>query len=235
MFLTPTPETRMRARLLRPGLVLAVVGTCVLALGASAAPTGSVLIEDVAGDANLLNSQFISDPTGNRGIATPGSQPGLDIIKVELKNTFPAAGKDGHSASAGCTGFTMSLTLSGPPADGSVFRMSATTKRNSRFFIIEHDSAAKVTSIRYGGSVEPGLSYGGESVNKTLPLKAANIDGNTITWTVTKRDIRKVREEPGSVVNLAEAVTLLEATNTGLNYPVFDRAPAAGRTFTICK
>ena len=224
----------MRARLLRPGLVLAAVSTCVLALGASAAPTGSVLIEDVTGDANLLNSQYVSDPTGNRGIATPGSQPGLDIVKVELKNTFPTAGRDGRSASAGCTGFTMSMTLSAPPADGSVFRMSATTKRNSRFFIIEHNSATKETSIRYGGNVGQGLSYGGESVNKTLPLKAANIDGNTITWTITKRDIRKVKEEPGSVVKLAEAVTLLEATDFGVNYPVFDRTPAAGKTFTIC-
>jgi hypothetical protein len=234
MPLTPTPETRMRARLLRPGLVLAAVSTCVLAVGASAAPTGPVLIEDVAGDANLLNSQFISDPTGNRGIATPGSQPGLDIVKVELKNTF-AAGKDGQSASAGCTGFTMSMTLSGPPADGSSFQMSATTKRNSRFFIIEHNSATNETSIHYGGSVGQGLSYGGESVNKTLPLKAANIDGNTITWTITKRDIRKVKEQPGSVVKLDEAVTLLEDTDIGSNYPVFDRAPAAGKTFTICK
>ncbi len=161
MPLTPTPETRMRARLLRPGLVLAAVSTCVLALGASAAPTGSVLIEDVAGDANLLNSQFISDPTGNRGIATPGSEPGLDIVKVELKNTFPAAGKDGQSASAGCTGFTMSMTLSGPPADGSVLQMYATTKRNSRFFLIEHNSATNETSIHYGGNVGQGLSYGG--------------------------------------------------------------------------
>lgn len=233
MPLTPTPETRMRARLLRPGLVLAAVSTCVLALGASAAPTGPVIIEDIAGDANLLNSQFVSDPTGNRGIATPGSQPGLDIVKVELKNTFPAAGKDGQSASAGCTGFTMSMTFSSPPAKNSRFQMSATTKRNSRFFLIEHNSATNETSIQYGGRVEQGLSYGGESVNKTRRLKAANIDGNTITWTVTKMDIRKVREEPGSVVNLAEAVTMLEA-NTGLN-PVFDRAPAEGKTFTICK
>jgi hypothetical protein len=110
--------------------------------------------------------------------------------------------------------------------------MSATTKRNSRFFLIEHNTATNETSIQYGGSVGQGLSYGGESVNKTRPLKAANIDGNTITWTVTKMDIRKVREEPGSVVNLAEAVTMLD---TGLNGPFFDRAPAAGKTFTICK
>ena len=235
MPLTPTPETRMRARLLRPGLVLAAVSTCALALGASAAPTGLVLVEDVAGDANLLNSQFINDPTGNRGIATPGSQPGRDIVKVELKNTFPAAGKDGQSASASCTGFTMSMTLSGPPADGSIFRMSATTKRNSRFFHIEHDSASNVTSIYFGGNVGQGLSYGGESVNKRRLLKAAVIDGNTITWTVTRKDIRMVREEPGSAVNLTEAVTMLEATYIGVSYPVLDRAPAAGKTFTICK
>jgi hypothetical protein len=225
----------MRARLLRPGLVLAAVSTCVFAVGASAAPTGPVLIEDVAGDANLLNSQFISDPTGNRGIATPGSQPGLDIVKVELKNTFRAAGKDGQSASAGCTGFTMSMSFSGPPAKDSVFRLSATTKNNSRFFHIEHDSASNVSSIYFGGNVGQGLSYGGESVNQTWPLKAAKIVGNTITWTVTKTDIRQVREKPGSVVNLTQAVTMLEATYTGTSYPTFDRAPAAGKTFTICK
>jgi hypothetical protein len=223
----------VRSRLLRPALGLALLSSGVLALGASAAPTGSVLIEDVAGDANLLNSQFISDPTGNGGVATPGSQPGLDIVKVELKNTFAAAGKDGQSASAGCTGFTMSMTLGGPPAKNSVFQMYATTKRNSRFFLIEHNTATNETAIRYGGNVEQGLSYGGPSVNKALPLKGANIDGNTIIWTVTKRDIRKVNEKPGSVVNLAEAETMLEA-NTGIN-PVVDRAPAAEKTFTICK
>ena len=228
-------ETPVRSRLLRPALGLAIASSGVLALGASAAPTGTVLIEDVTGDANLLNSQFISDPTGNRGIATPGSQPGLDIVKVELKNTFRAAGQDGQSFVNGCTGFTMSMTFSGPPAKNSICRMSATTKSNSRFFHVEHNGASNVTSIHFGGNVEQGLSYGGGgSVNKTRRLKAANIDGNTITWTVTKMDIWGVGEQPGSVVNLAQGVTMLEA-NTGLNGPFFDRAPAAGKTFTICK
>ncbi len=227
-------ETPVRSRLLRPALGLALLSSGVLALGASAAPTGSVLIEDVTGDANLLNSQFISDPTGNRGIATPGSQPGLDIVKVELKNTFRAVGgQDGQSFVDGCTGFTMSMTFSGPPAENGLFQMSATTKSNSRFFIIEHNSGTNETAIQYGGNVQQGLSYGGPSVNKTRRLKTAKIDGNTITWTVSKMNIWRVGEQPGSVVNLAKAETK-PSRNTGLN-PVFDRAPAAGKTFTICK
>ena len=223
----------MRSRPLRPVLGLALLSSGVFALGASAAPVGPVVVEDVVGDANLINTQFIGDPTGNRGIATPGSQAGLDIVKVELKNTFRAAGQDAQSFSTGCTGFTMSMTFSGPPAKNSVFRLSATTKENSRFFLIEHNSASDVTSIHFGGNVGQGLSYGGGSVNKTRQLKAANIDGNTITWTVTKMDIWRVGEQPGSVVKLAEAVTMRE-THTGLNGPFFDRAPAAGKTFTIC-
>ncbi len=217
----------MRVHLLRPAFGLAVTATAVLALGASAAPAANVVYDDVAGDGNLLNSQILNAPEAGRGVATPGSQAGLDILKVEYKNTFApsAPAKKGKKAPApACTGFTATMTLSGAPAGNSRFRLFNDTPKNSRFFIIEHDSGTKRTSIRFGGAGE----------DNTQDLKPAVINGSTITWTVTSKDIKAIGEKPG------QGITVEQATTTGspggvLFFPIFDRAFAEDKTFTLCK
>lgn len=217
----------MRARLLRPGLVLALTATAALALGASAAPAADVAFEDLAGDGNLLNSQIVNAPQAGKGVATPGSQAGLDILKVELKNTFvPAApAKKGKKTPApACTGFTMTMTLSGPPAGNSRFRVNNDTPKNSRFFIIEHDTGTKETGIRFGGPGE----------DNTRDLKPAVINGSTITWTVTSKDIKAIGEKPGQAVTVEQATTTASPGGV-LFFPIFDRAFAEDKTFTLCK
>lgn len=217
----------MRLRLIRPAIVLALTATAALALGAGAAPSMDVAFDDVAGDGNLLNSQVLNAPEAGKGVATPGSQAGLDILKVELKNTFePAmAAKQRNKASArACTGFTMAMTLSGPPASNSRFRLNNDTPKNSRFFIIEYDSGTKATGIRFGGAGE----------DNTRDLTPAVINGSTITWTVTSKDIKAIGEKPG------QAITVEQASTTGspggvLFFPVFDKAFAENKIFTLCK
>lgn len=217
----------MRARLVRPGLGLALASACVLALGASAAPATDVAFEDLAGDGNLLNSQILNAPEAGKGVATPGSQAGLDILKVEYKNTLaPAApAKKGSKAAAPtCTGFTMTMTLSGPPAGGSRFRVTNDTPKNSRFFIIEHDSGTKETSIRFGGPGE----------DNTHDLAPAVITGSAITWTVTSKDIKAIGEKPGTAITVEQATTTASPGGV-LFFPIFDRAFAEDKTFTLCK
>lgn len=210
----------MRARLLRPALGLALASAAALALGASAAPAGPTVIEDVAGDANLLNTQVLNLPQAGQGIPTPGSQAGLDIVKVELKNTWTPAKKGKKAA---CTGFTMTMTLSGPPADSSRFRLSADTEVNTRFFIVEHDTGTGETGIRYGGPGE----------DETLPLKPAVVKGSTITWTVTARNLRSLGEEPGNEVTAMQATTT-HSVEGFVFFPIFDKAPGGDKTFPLC-
>lgn len=180
-----------------------------------------MVIEDVVGDANLLNTQFTNVPAAGSGIATPGSQPGLDIIKVELNNTFAPAAKD--AGAAGCTGFQTVMTLSGPPAAGSRFRIAGRSDVNNRFFVIAHDSGTKETSIRYGGANE----------DVTRDLEPAEVKGSTITWTISSTDIRRIGEKRGSAVTLREAATSF--STDGFFLPVFDKALAGGKTFTLCR
>ncbi len=220
----------MRAALLRPALGLAVTATAVLALGATAAPATNVVYDDVAGDGNLLNSQTLNAPAAGRGVATPGSQAGLDILKVEYKNTFApsAPAKKGKKAPApACTGFTVTMTLSGAPAGGSRFRLFNDTPKNSRFFIIEQDTRTNMASIRFGGAGEDNLR----------DLKPAVIKGSTITWTVTSKDIKAIGEKPGQAITVEQATTTasINLVAASLFFPIFDRAFAEDKTFTLCK
>ena len=210
----------MARRPIRSAAALAVAATAALAVGASAAPAGSVVLEDTAGDANLLNTQIFNVPQAGNGVAGPGSQAGLDIVKVELKNTYEKA-KKGRAAA--CTGVQMVMTLSGPPADSSRFRLSADTEVNTAFFIIEHDSGTGETGIRYGG---PGQ-------DETLALKPAVVKGSTITWTITRRNLKSIGEEPGNVVSAMQATTT-HSVEGFVFFPIFDKAPGGDKTFTLC-
>jgi hypothetical protein len=211
----------MHARLLRPALGLALVSTGVLALGAAAAPAPTV-IEDIAGDANLLNTQIVNHPAAGNGVAGPGTQAGLDILKVELKNTFAPAAKKSKTPPA-CTGFTVKMTLSGPPAGDSRFRLSADTEVNTDFFIIEHDTGTGETSIRYGGPGE----------DETMLIKGAVVAGSTITWNVTSKQVKSLGEEPGAVMSALLATTTASVEGL-LFFPIFDKVSGGDKTFTIC-
>lgn len=188
----------------------------------SVAPAGPVAFEDVVGDANMLNSQNAEVPEVGPGTATPGSQPGLDIVKVELRNTFARAGK-GAKAGA-CTGFQMVMTLSGPPADNAFFDMTATSTRNNRLgLVISYESRTKETRIRYGGDKKYGKRQ----------LKLAEVRGNTITWTVSSEDLEQMREKRGSKLALKRASTSLSPDGWKMGF--FDKAAADKKTFIVCK
>lgn len=214
----------MRARLIRPGLALALTATAALALGAAAAPSTDVVFEDLAGDGNLLNSQILNAPEAGSGVATPGSQAGLDILKVELKNTFAPSASAKKGKAPACTGFTVTMTLSGAPTGNSRFRQFNDTPKNSRFFIIEHDTGTNETGIRFGGDGE----------DNTHDLKPALIDGSTITWTVTSKDIKAIGEKPGQKITVEQATTTASPGGV-LFFPIFDKAFAEDKAFTLCK
>ena len=212
----------MRVRSMRLALGLALAGGFVLAAAASAAPAGPVVFEDVAGDGNMLNTQLFPVPAAGPGIATPGSQPGLDIVKVELMNMFSPPTEAAKVAA--CRGFQVVMTLSGPPEAKSRFSTSGRFGAN-RFFVLDYDSGTKETSISY-------RDHGGHGDN-TATLKPAVVRGSTITWTLSSRDISGIGQRRGSVATLKESVTSF--STDGFLLPVVDRALAADKTFTICR
>lgn len=199
----------------RLALALALLGTGAFAATATAAPAKPTVVKDIAGDANLLHAQVINFAPADGGVATPGSQAGFDIVSTELKNTFDATGR--------CTGFTMVMTLSGPPAADARFRLSGDTAVNTDFFIVEHDTGTGETGIRYGG---PGQ-------DETLALKPAVVKGSTITWTVTDKQLKSIGEAPGNVVSLLQATTTVSVEGL-LFFPIVDKAPGGESTFTFC-
>lgn len=228
-------ETPVRSRLLRPALSLALLSSGVFALGASAAPAGPVAYEDVAGDGNMLNTQIFYVPAAGPGIATPGSQPGLDIVKVEFKNMFSPPTEAAKVAA--CRGFQVVMTLSGPPEAKSRFSTSGRFGAQ-RFFLLDYDSGTKETSLFYRDD-------GGDHADHPLRIEPAVVRGSTITWTLSSRIIQGLGQRRGSVATLRESATSF--STEGFSLPVFgralaadllpvvDRALAADKKFTVCR
>lgn len=208
----------MTARLLRPLLAAGLAGSVALALSASAAPAPTV-VDDIAGDANLLNTQILNVPATGNGVATPvGNQAGFDIQRVTFQNTLKKGKKPV------CTGFTMTMKLGAPPADNGRFRMSGDTPTNDNFFIIEYDSGLKTSEIRYGG---------GDADETHSLITPAKIAGDTITFTVTTKDMAAIGEKPGQVISAINATTTYSAEGI-LFFPIFDKAPGGEKTFKMC-
>ncbi|HVE74558.1 MAG TPA: hypothetical protein VNA30_05640 [Mycobacteriales bacterium] len=220
----------MSASRTRSGLALAAAAAVLLAGSAAAAPPAKqapVVITDIPSDANMINSQIlVASP--NNGVATPvGSQPGFDIVSVTFANTLlttvTGKGKKKKTVTE-CTGFTMAMKLSGPPADSGRFRMSADTPTNTNFYIIEYDSGQKTSEIRYGGA--------GQDEVHTLgtPVKVV---GDTILFTITAKDMKAIGDKPGDLITAMNATTTYSAQGL-LYFPIFDKAPGGEASFKMC-
>ena len=210
-------------RLVRPVVAASVAVVAAVTLNGASAATASntVVLEDTVGDANFLNSQIlVNDPSG-AGTATPGSQAGNDITKVEFASTF--APPKSKKAKPVCNGFTITWNLSGPPTSNSRYRMSAATAVNDNFFLFDYDTAIGTTEIRYGGGSDD------TTIDATVPAK---VEGSKITFTVTETDLKAIGETLKSVV-LAPTASSTVSVQGLLYFPIYDKVPA-GKDFTIC-
>lgn len=204
--------------LLRPSLAVALLSSVALALSASAAPAGPTVIEDLSGDANLLNTQILNVPAAGNGQAGPGSQAGFDIQSVTFSNTYTKGKKPT------CTGFTMEMKLGAAPAADGRFRLSGDTPTNTAFFIIEYDSGQNTSEIRYGGA--------GQDEVHTLATPA-KVVGTTLVFTVTAKDMKAIGEKPGQEISAMQATTTASVEGM-LFFPIFDKAPGGDKTFKMC-
>ena len=211
-------------RLTRPVLALAIVSAVSLSISGATAATAPKTVSwtDIAGDGNGLNDQVIDGGPGDSGTATPGSQPGADVVKAELVSTYAKVGKK-----LTCSGFTATMTLSGPPVASTHYRIEGTTDTNTTFLILEHDS--KTDDVRYATSATD---------DNTIPLtKAVKVVGNKIIWTVTLKDFKNIGETTSSVLgSLTSTVANELSTPVASAYlPSMDKAPAPdGTTFKFC-
>lgn len=206
----------MRARLLRPALGLALASCGILALGATAAPK-PVVVEDKAGDANMLNDQGFGLGFDNN--ATPIQHAPTDIVKATLANTFK--GKE-------CTGFTYTMEFSGDVSSSAsvIYRLLAATTKNDFIQIYFNNGVAG------GGATQ--IRYRSGDTNERFDLKTpAKIDGKKLVFTITAKEIKAFGEKPGGkIFDLVPEVRF----STGVSFfPVIDQAVAEeGKFFTIC-
>lgn len=205
----------MRVRLLRPALGLALVSAAVLAVGAGAASKPLVL-EDVAGDANALNDQGFG--LGVDDNATPIQYAPTDIVKATLANTV---------VKKACTGFTFTMEFAEPvdPSASVIYRLLGSTTKNDAIFQIYLNNGAAA-----GGETE--VRHGSGDEDNTFPLKTpAKIDGKTITFTVTTRDMKTFGDKPG---NRILDITAEVRVSSGVSFvPVVDQV-ASDKTFAMC-
>lgn len=206
----------MHARLLRPALGLAAVGTAVLALGATAAVKPLVLT-DISGDANALNDQGFGAGVDNN--ATPVSETSADIVKATLANTV---------VRKKCTGFTLTMEFAGDvdPSLPAIYRLLGTTTKNDGIFQIYLNNGALA-----GGETE--VRHGAGDADETFPLRTpAKVAGKTITFTVTDRDMKAFGDKPG---NKILAPVLEVRLSSGVSFvPVIDQLDASDKSFAMC-
>lgn len=205
----------MRAHLLRPALGLALAGSVVLALGAGAASKPLVL-EDVAGDANALNDQGFGAGVDNN--STPIQYAPTDIVKATLANTV---------VKKKCTGFTFTIEFAEAvdPSASVIYRLLGTTTRNDGIFQIYLNNGAAA-----GGETE--IRHGAGEEDNTFPLKTpAKVDGKTITFTITDREMKTFGDKPG---NKIMDMTVEVRVSSGVSFvPVVDQL-VTDKTFAMC-
>ncbi|MCW2543099.1 MAG: hypothetical protein JWM40_651 [Frankiales bacterium] len=210
-------------RLTRPALAVAVLSALALTMtGAdAAAPPKPVSWTDISGDGNGLNGQVLSGGPGDTGTATPGSQAGMDVVKAELANTYVKVGKK-----VTCSGFTATMTLTGPPAANAHYRIQGVTETNPLFVIFEYDTADHSEDIRYGTSTTD---------DNTISFKkSVKVVGNKIVFTLTQTDFKAIGEKNGSRLETMDS-SVSASVAGALFLPVIDKAPAPDTSsFKFC-
>lgn len=206
----------MRARLLRPGLGLALASSALLAISASGAVKPLVL-EDKAGDANALNDQGFGAGFDNN--ATPVQYAPTDLVKTTIANTM--AGKT-------CSGFSIKMEFAEAvdPSASVIYRLlGKTTKNDSIFQIYLNNGAASAgeTEVRYGAGDE----------DESFALKTpAKVDGKTITFTVSAKEMKAFGDKPGN--KILDPVVEVRVSSGVSFVPVVDQIDATGKSFAMC-
>lgn len=164
----------------RPALLAATAGGLLaLAVPSPAAPAPQVT--DLAGDANGVNSQSLGLPLPGTATA-PASNGAADIVSV----TFATAWKKLGSVKVP-NGVTVTMTLSGAPAEGTAYAVHAVVPKTC-------DGEHTDLSLSY-------LEYGLTRANYAQCHDASEVDGDvtemlvevttdaarkTITWRLSK-------------------------------------------------
>lgn len=201
----------------RSAVALAAAGLLAAASMAGAAPAKPLVLTDQAGDANGVNGQGLVTE-GPEGTAGGPSQAQYDIKSV----TFAPLTK-GKT----CLGYTATMELTGPASlTNTLYRIQGVGSVNTALFWLQFQNnpvGGTSTTIRHssGTSTTTGLS------------KAAVVQGNKITWTVTKKDLKATGEkETGTVISALGADV---RTSTGVvTVPMWDQIPNGDKSITVC-
>lgn len=212
----------MHARLLRPALALSAVTALVVATGATAAPN-TLTLEDVKGDANLVNGQGFSPGTGNQ--SGPVQKADSDIVSMTLASTGTTKTVKGKKVFT-CTGFTATLELAAPPAANMLYRVQAAGVGNPDMFWLQYSTATSGagTNVRHN-----------DGAAKTTPIPDAKIDGNKIIFTLTAKELKATSEKLPTFVmsNIGVDVRSNPAAVTAPQWDAIDRD--ADKSFSPCK
>lgn len=204
---------------MRTVLAAALAAAAVAAPSAFAAPAAPQ-ITDVAGDANGLNAQGFEDlltPVPDKGTATaPASYAPADVVSTRFTTTKVKKGKK-----LVVTGYTVTLTLGAPPANGITYRVGASTPLCTSFF---HEYRIDPT-----GGAKTGVRCATTATAATYEVPAVKIVGSTLTWTVPLKALKGYKV--GTLFDNLDAQTRGFVWLAGQSVDV----PALGRTtgFTV--
>lgn len=212
----------MRARLTRPALGLAAAAAVVLATSASAAPN-TLKLEDVKGDANLVNGQDFAPGQGDH--SGPMQKADSDIISMTLASTGTTKTVRGKKVFT-CTGFTATLELAAPAAANTLYRVQAAGVANPTMWWLQYSTAptGTKTTIRHTNDADT-----------TTPIADAKIDGNKVVFTVTEKDIKATSEKLDKFVmsNIGVDVRTASGVLTAPQWDSIDRDET--KSFSPCK
>lgn len=185
-----------------------------LSLGAAAAGKPLVL-EDVAGDANALNDQGFGAGMDNN--STPISYAPTDLVKATLANTVVAKK---------CTGFTVQMEFAEAVDASVIYRLLGKTTNNDRIFQLYLNNGAAA-----GG--ESQIRHGSGDSDNTFPMKTpAKVDGKTITFTVSAREMKSFGDKPGA--EITDFTVEVRVSSGVSSVPVVDQIDAGDKSFTMC-
>lgn len=168
----------------------ALVASLAVGSPAAAQHAESVTFTDIAGDANGVNAQ---ERGGGDGIATgPASVDAVDLREITVAPVYSDPDVDG---SRSVEAFTVSITLTAPPASGYAYHLSATGE-GCRALFVDHyrfqDGDVR-TQLR--------VSCNGERAIAT-PLADAVVEGRKITTTVPLAGLPASVRAGGTLTNL---------------------------------
>jgi hypothetical protein len=203
---------------MRKSLVLVAVCASSVALagpsfaGGKLAKASPLVVKDATGDANGVNDQGGILPAAPEQSNESVSQKSADIVSFSLGRI-----DDGKKVKA----FVGKLTLAGPPAEGTDYRIKMSTAECATYFL-EYEWA-------------PGLGAAGEvrhncdgGTTSTFEPVDASVSGNTITWTIPIKSLPGTAKL-GTVLTVEGAQTSVE---TAAIFPGLDQV-VTEKTFKI--